>query len=123
NEQQTDKYAQFLNPFLLKMSLKSDCYPIPLVVTSLFIFATKPCKTFPGPHSVNSVAPSAIICSIVCVHFTGPVNCAIRFNFISSGSVTALATTFWYTGQNGISNLVFPIASDNSSFAGCINGE
>ena len=29
---------------------------------SLFIFFTNPCSTFPGPTSMNSVAPSSIIC-------------------------------------------------------------
>lgn len=37
-------------------------------------FFTKPCNTFPGPTSINSVIPSAIICCMVCVHLTGEVS-------------------------------------------------
>jgi hypothetical protein len=59
------------------------------------IFFIKPCKTLPGPHSMYFIAPSAVICKTLCVHFTGAVNCAIQFNLISEGLLTALAVTFW----------------------------
>ena len=52
------------------------------VCASLFIFFTKPCNTFPGPTSVNKVAPSAIICCTDCVQRTGAVNWEIKFNLI-----------------------------------------
>lgn len=61
----------------------------------LFIFITRPCNTFPGPASVKCVAPSAIIASTLCVHRTAPVSWSIKFLFISAGSLTAFATTFW----------------------------
>lgn len=35
----------------------------PEVSTSLLIFFIIPCRTAPGPTSINSVAPSAIMCS------------------------------------------------------------
>lgn len=36
-------------------------YAMPWALTVPSIFLIKPCKTAPGPHSVKSVAPSAII--------------------------------------------------------------
>ena len=53
-----------------------------------------PCNVFPGPTSTKWSAPYFTIFCIVCVHFTGPVSCAIRFFFISSGSVTGVVVTF-----------------------------
>ena len=52
------------------------------VSASLATFLTKPCNTFPGPHSTNNVAPSANIFCTVCVQRTGAVNCAIKFLLI-----------------------------------------
>ena len=40
----------------------------------LSIFLKSPCRTFPGPDSITSDAPSEIIFSIVWVHLTGAVN-------------------------------------------------
>ena len=55
--------------------------------TSRLTFVTKPCNTLPGPTSVNSVTPSAIIFSTICVQRTGAVSCAMRFFLIASASV------------------------------------
>src|SRR5690606_14501323 len=94
-----------------------------IVSTSLFILLINPINTFPGPTSVNEVAPSAIICCTDCVQRTGAVNCVIRFFLISAGSDTAEAVTFWYTGQIGAWKVVVSIAAANSSRAGSIIGE
>ena len=40
--------------------LKKD-YTIPCALAVLSIFLISPCNTAPGPHSVNSLAPSAIM--------------------------------------------------------------
>lgn len=87
------------------------------------IFLTKPCKTLPGPTSVNKVAPSFTILRTLCVHFTGDVNWEIKFFLISSALLTATVVTFWYIGQFGVENFVASIAAANSSSAGFINGE
>ena len=55
--------------------------------TSRLTFDTRPWSTFPGPTSVNSVTPSAIIFSAICVQRTGAVSCAIRFFLMVSASV------------------------------------
>src|SRR5690606_34454460 len=97
-------------------------YPL-IVSTSLLILLINPINTLPGPTSVNDVAPSAIICCTDCVQRTGAVNCVIKFFLISTGSETALAVTFWYTGQIGVEKVVASIAAANSSRAGSIIGE
>lgn len=46
-----------------------------LIVSRLLsTFFNRPCKTLPGPTSMYWVMPSAIICCMLCVHFTGAVN-------------------------------------------------
>ena len=46
----------------------------PLAATLLSILRINPCNTLPGPTSINSVPPSAIILCIDCVQRTGAVN-------------------------------------------------
>ena len=53
-------YLLHLPPFIL------HSYSIPCADTSLLILAIIPCKALPGPHSVKSSAPSAII---FCTHW------------------------------------------------------
>ncbi len=43
-------------------------------ITDELIFLINPCNTLPGPHSVNSRAPSVTSCSMDCVQRTGDVN-------------------------------------------------
>ena len=67
---------------------------MPWAMASLSIFLMSPCSTAPGPHSVKSVAPSAIMFLIVCVQRTEAVSWATRFFLISAGSVGGRASTF-----------------------------
>ena len=67
----------------------------PVVVTARSILAMRPWRTLPGPSSVKSVAPSAIMFLTVWVQRTGAVSCATRLALISAGSVWGRASTFW----------------------------
>src|SRR5687767_8329762 len=60
---------------------------------------------------------------MVWVQRTGAVSWEIRFFFISSGSETAFAVTFWYTGQTGAEKGVERMAVSSSTLAGSISGE
>ncbi len=51
-----------------------ECQIIALSAISLFTFLISPCRTHPGPTSINRSAPSAIILITLCVHFTGEVS-------------------------------------------------
>ena len=71
---------------------------------------TSPWSTEPGPISVKSVAPSSSIAFTLWVQRTGEVSWESRLALIRQGSVSALALTFWYTGQEGMLNDVFSMA-------------
>jgi hypothetical protein len=58
--------------FLNKTDYETNAAP--LAATLLSILRIKPYNTLPGPTSINSVPPSAIIACIDCVHLTGAVN-------------------------------------------------
>ena len=66
----------------------------PCYTKDFWILPIKPVRTCPGPHSMNSVMPSAIMFFTLCVQRTGEVNCFNRFSFISWGSICGKASTF-----------------------------
>jgi len=53
---------------------ESNHCEIPRIIAVESIFLIKPCNTLPGPISVKSLAPSAIIFCTDCFHLTGAVS-------------------------------------------------
>jgi hypothetical protein len=59
---------------LLHKLIENQTDQTPAVKASGAIFFTNPCKTLPGPHSVNRLAPSFTMFCTDCVHLTGAVS-------------------------------------------------
>jgi len=83
-----------LNGILRKKKLDIENWRLSVLQVASIFFNIKPCNTFPGPISVNTVAPSFTNLLYTCVHLTALVIAALSFFLISAGLFTAVVGTF-----------------------------